>query len=287
MMGYAIQKRGCHLGIAEDRDPLAELQIGGDDNAGLLIELADQMEQQCTAGLGERDIAQLVDDYAVQGRELPDDLPGIALGLFLDQGVDQVDSVKETGLLAVIDQGGSKRDGDMSFAGSGSAHQDEIVRLLGELACAERFDLGLGDGGRTVIEGGEVLVMGELRDAHLILDGAHPPLYSLGVDQLLYRCGQTWWLARGQQIMGECHELCVSGPVHAGFKYSHALKRSSNMIANWFRAANHSRTFLPPFSKLRIARYISLVAASSVGNEPRVLMDFRITRFRLSMAFVV
>jgi hypothetical protein len=53
---------------------------------------------------------------------------------------------------------------------------------------------------------------------------------------------------------GECHELCVSGLAHAGFRYRYALKRSSNMIANWFRAANHSRTFLPPFSKLRIAR---------------------------------
>src|SRR5699024_1857786 len=81
-------------------------------------------------------------------------------------------------------------------------------RLFGELACAERFDLGLGDRGRAVIEGGEVLVVGELRDAHLILDGAHSPLYSLGVDQLLYRCGQTWWLARGQQIMGaSCHPV--------------------------------------------------------------------------------
>ena len=30
----------------------------------------------------------------------------------------------------------------------------------------------------------------------------------------------------------ECHELCVSGLAHAGFRYGHALKRSSNMIAN-------------------------------------------------------
>jgi transposase InsO family protein len=52
----------------------------------------------------------------------------------------------------------------------------------------------------------------------------------------------------------ECPELCVSGSAHAGFRYGHALKRSSNMIANWFRAANHSRTFLPCFSKLRMAR---------------------------------
>jgi hypothetical protein len=53
---------------------------------------------------------------------------------------------------------------------------------------------------------------------------------------------------------GEYPELCVSCLAHAGFRYGHALKRSSNMIANWFLAANHSRTFLPPFSKLRIAR---------------------------------
>ncbi len=53
---------------------------------------------------------------------------------------------------------------------------------------------------------------------------------------------------------GECPEFCVCVPVHGGFKYSHALKRSSNIIANWLRAANHSRTFLPPFSKLRMAR---------------------------------
>ncbi len=85
----------------------------------------------------------------------------------------------------------------------------------------------------------------------------------------------------------ECPEFCVSVPVRGGFKYGHALKRSSNMIANWLQAANHSRTFLPPFSKFRIAGQISLVAASPVRNEPRVLMDLRITRFRLSMAFVV
>ena len=30
----------------------------------------------------------------------------------------------------------------------------------------------------------------------------------------------------------ECPELCVSGAAHAGFRYVHALKRSSNMIAN-------------------------------------------------------
>lgn len=85
----------------------------------------------------------------------------------------------------------------------------------------------------------------------------------------------------------ECDELCEPRPAHAGFRYAHAVKRSSNMMANWLREANRCRTLLPPFSKCRIARQISLVAASPVGNKPRVLIDFRMTRFRLSMAFVV
>ena len=86
----------------------------------------------------------------------------------------------------------------MGFACSGFAHQDEVVRLFGKLARAEGLDPGPGDGRCAVIEGGEVLVMRELRDAHLILDGAHPALYSLGVDQLFYRSCQTWRLARGE-----------------------------------------------------------------------------------------
>lgn len=43
---------------------------------------------------------------------------------------------------------------DMRFAGS--APQDEIECILGELAREERFGLALTDSGRIVITGGEV-----------------------------------------------------------------------------------------------------------------------------------
>jgi len=45
----------------------------------------------------------------------------------------------------------------MGFSGVGSAHQNEVVRLVSELARAERFDLGLVDCGGAVVENGEVL----------------------------------------------------------------------------------------------------------------------------------
>ena len=43
-MGNPVEERGCHLGIAEDRDPFPELQVGGDDDTGFLVEFGDEME---------------------------------------------------------------------------------------------------------------------------------------------------------------------------------------------------------------------------------------------------
>jgi hypothetical protein len=48
-MGKAIEKSGRHFGVAKDRGPRAEAQIGGDDDAGAFVEFAQQMEQQGTA----------------------------------------------------------------------------------------------------------------------------------------------------------------------------------------------------------------------------------------------
>ena len=41
-----VEQRGCHLCIAKDAGPFAEAQVGGDDDAGALIKLAQQMEEQ-------------------------------------------------------------------------------------------------------------------------------------------------------------------------------------------------------------------------------------------------
>ena len=40
MMREPVEQRGGHLGIAEDAGPFAEAQVGGDDDARVLVELA-------------------------------------------------------------------------------------------------------------------------------------------------------------------------------------------------------------------------------------------------------
>jgi hypothetical protein len=51
VVGQSIEQRGRHLGIAEHTRPFTEGKIGGDDDRGALVEAADEVEQELTAGL--------------------------------------------------------------------------------------------------------------------------------------------------------------------------------------------------------------------------------------------
>ena len=93
VVGNPIQQGGGHFCIAEHRHPFAELEVCGDDDAGRLIQLADQMKQQRPARFWEWDIAEFVDDDAIQSSQLLDDFPWVSLGLLCDEGVDQIDGI--------------------------------------------------------------------------------------------------------------------------------------------------------------------------------------------------
>jgi hypothetical protein len=70
VVGQAVEHGGRHLGVAEDLRPIAERQIGGNQQRRVLVKLADQMEQQLAAGLAERQVAEFVDDDDVLERFL-------------------------------------------------------------------------------------------------------------------------------------------------------------------------------------------------------------------------
>ena len=57
VMSQPVEQRGGHLGVAEHAWPFAKCKIGGDDDRGALVEPADEVEQELTAGLCERQIA--------------------------------------------------------------------------------------------------------------------------------------------------------------------------------------------------------------------------------------
>ena len=49
MVGEPVEERGGHLGISKDRRPLTEAEVCGDDDAGLLVQLAEHVKQQGSA----------------------------------------------------------------------------------------------------------------------------------------------------------------------------------------------------------------------------------------------
>ena len=127
VVGETVEQCGGHLWITEDARPFAEGEIGGDDDRGALVEAADGVEQQLPTGLGERQIAELVEDDEVQTGEIIGE-PSLAacspLGL---EPVDQIDGVEEAS--ARTGSYTAARDGDrqMRLAGAGRTN----VILLG------------------------------------------------------------------------------------------------------------------------------------------------------------
>ena len=69
MVGEPVEERRGHLGVAEDARPFCEVEICGQQNRSALVEAANQVEEQLTAGLGEGQIPELVEDQEVQAVE--------------------------------------------------------------------------------------------------------------------------------------------------------------------------------------------------------------------------
>jgi hypothetical protein len=126
-MGQAVEHGGGHLGVAEDLGPIGEGEVGGDQHRGVLIELADQVEQQLSAGLAERQIAEFVDDDQIVAQQFLGQSAAAAGGLLLLELVDQIDEIEEPAPSAGTDDRRGDADAQMGFAGAGSADEDSVA----------------------------------------------------------------------------------------------------------------------------------------------------------------
>jgi len=142
----AIEQCRRHLGVSEDGGPFAEAEVRRDDDAGSLVELAQQVEQQRPAGGAERQVAKLIEDDEIGMNEPRCDLPGLALVLFRFERVDEFDGGEEPDALAVMLNGlDANRCGQMRLARARSPYQDGVMRVLQELAAMKLAHQGLVD----------------------------------------------------------------------------------------------------------------------------------------------
>ncbi len=95
------------------------------------------MEEQLPAGLGERQVAEFVEDDEVHAGEIIGD-PALAPGAgFGFEPVDEIDGGEEAPAGAGADAVARDGDGKMAFAGPGSPYQHGVA-LLGEKARRRR-----------------------------------------------------------------------------------------------------------------------------------------------------
>src|SRR5208337_3586105 len=111
VVGQAVEQRGRHFCIAKDARPIAEGEVGGDDDRGALVEPADEMEQQLTAGLGEGEIAEFIEDDEVEAGEIIGD-PSLAAGAaFGLEPVDEIEGREEAPTRSSADAASRDSDG--------------------------------------------------------------------------------------------------------------------------------------------------------------------------------
>ena len=196
-MREAVEECRRHLGIDEHGGPFGEVQVRGDDDARMLVELAQQMEQQRTARLAEWQVAELIEDDDVHAQQTAGDTTGSALSLFLLERIDQVYRPVEAHPLGVLHDPGHTDGGrKMAFAATGPTHQNDVVGRFGERRLGQlRHQLAI-DRRDLEVEAGEVAVNGELRRTHLMAHRAGRPIGGLGEQHLLDQPARTVDLAR-------------------------------------------------------------------------------------------
>lgn len=218
-MRQAVEERGGHLRVAEDGRPFAKGEIGRDDDRGPLVELADEVEQQLAAGLGEREIAELVKDQEV---EAGDQVRGAALAFGAGFGVelvDQIDDVEEPAATAVADAGTGNTDSEMGLAGSRSADQHEVALMIEEVSGGEVVDQGLVDLGGLEVELFDLLGQRQLGDGHLVFDRARLLLTDLGGQEV---ANDLLWLVLSLDRRGD--DLVVGCPHAVKLQLAHGVQ---------------------------------------------------------------
>ena len=148
----AIKQRGGHLGIAEDGGPFPECEVGGDNDRGALVETADEMEEELPAGLGEGQIAELVEDDEVEAGQMIGKSALAAVAGLGFQLIDEIDDVVEAAAGAAADAAAGNGDGQMGLAGPSAADQDDVALLGDEAAAGEILDQRLVDRGIGELE---------------------------------------------------------------------------------------------------------------------------------------
>jgi len=139
--------------VGEHLVPLAEGLIAGDDQAVALVSLGDQLEEDGGLGLILSDVAEIIEDDAIELVELGESCwqDEIAAGGL--EFLHEIGGAGEEHAIAVIDKAGADGGGDVRLSSAARPKDEDVgARLDPGIAGGERGDMGFAERRR----GGEV-----------------------------------------------------------------------------------------------------------------------------------
>ena len=208
-MRESIEQRRGHLWVPEDAAPFPEGQIGRHDERDALVELADQVEEQSTTILGERQVAELIEDDHVLVEQPRGEATGFAFTLLGIELIHEVDDAEEACPLALLDCVPGERGGQVRLAGTGAANEHDVAGGGEVLPGVELADLRLVDHRFAEVERVEIPRYGEVRQAQLILVGARLAVGDLSREQLPQPA--RW----GELLLAQCRQALLERTRHA------------------------------------------------------------------------
>jgi len=204
-----IQQCGCHLGIAEHGAPFAEGQVGGDDERDALVEFADEVEQQRTAVLRERQVAQLIQHDGVLVEQSAGQTAGLTLPLFGIQLIDQIDDAVEPRTLALQDHLTSQSRGQVCFASARATNEHDVACRGEVFPGVQLTDMGFIHKRFAEVKGVQIPRHREASKAQLILVRASLSVSYFRLQQLRQPGG------RGELLLAQGGQALLQGARHA------------------------------------------------------------------------
>ena len=142
MVEEAVENGGGDGGVAvEDGGPLLEGLVGGEHDGTAFVACADDLEQEVCPALIDGQVADLIEDQKRRGRvfaQLGFERP---LGLGGVEGVDDIDGVGEEDAHALLAGSVAEGRGEMGFAESDEAQEDDVGFIVDELEAEQILDL--------------------------------------------------------------------------------------------------------------------------------------------------
>lgn len=159
LVGEPVEDSLAQPGVGKDLWPLRERQVGGDDHGGLFGPVGDDLEEQFGGHLGQRDIAEFVDDDQIHAGPALEHASEALFALRFDELVDQRGGGGKANAFSLAAGGDGQPRCQMGFSGTGLADQQHRlgafkvpalgqgsdarsrdVRRLREVELFQRFD---------------------------------------------------------------------------------------------------------------------------------------------------